>query len=246
MRTTFLAAALGLALAACNEDPGAGNGRGDHKPDPLPTPTGTSAAYPPPPYGFTVGSVIEDFDLPGFADAQVSNDALETLHFSDFYNPHAGDLTYAPADASADDRLYPPGSPYGAGQPKPLAMLVALGSVWCGPCNQEAKSLFPGKHAQYRACGGEIMYQLVESDVGTLADEANLRAWTKAYKIDYPAALDPLRKLNPLYADNSFPHAALLDTRTMKIVARYDALPDDVWTSAYEPLLDQACLAAHK
>jgi hypothetical protein len=244
MRTTFIAAALGLALAACNEDPGAENGQGDHKPDPLPA--STAKGYPEAPYGFAVGSVMEDFDFPGFGNAQVENQTVQTLHFSDFYNPHADDPTYAPADPSMDDRLYPKGSPYGEGQPKPRALLVALGSVWCGPCNQEAKTLFPGKRAMYRPCGGEIMYQLIESTAGTLSNDDNLRAWTKVYKIDYPAARDPMRKLNPLYADNSFPHAALIDTRSMKIVARYDALPDDVWATAYEPLLDQKCLAAQK
>lgn len=142
-----------------------------------------------------------------------------------------------------DDRLYPPGSPYGAGKPKPTALLVDLGSVWCGPCNAEAKDLFPALYAKYKPCGGEFLYQLVEGMVGTAATEANLKTWTKVYKVDYPATIDPGRQLSALYPTGSFPDGAIVDTRTMRVVEIIQGLPTDAFWASYEGLLDEACLS---
>ena len=76
----------------------------------------------------------------------------------------------------ADDRLYPAGSPYNGDtdtqQPKPRVLLIDIASVWCGPCNEEAKSEFPGLYAKYKPCGGQFLFQLAQgAGPGTPATE---------------------------------------------------------------------------
>jgi hypothetical protein len=247
MRSTLYrslgAIAIAAAIAGCNEDPGAENGEGDHKPDPLPTPTDTAPAYPPPPYDVSQGAVITDFEFEGFVNSVADNATLQAIHLSDFYNPHAGDASYQPDDPALDDRLYPPGSPYGAGKPKPTALFISIASVWCGPCNEEAKSLLPTLYAKYKPCGGQFLFQLAEGPMpGTTATEQNLRAWTKKYAVDYPATFDPSRSI---YSGNSFPVAVIVDTRTMKIVSFNVSVPDDSFWKTYESLLDPTCLASN-
>src|SRR4051812_40506822 len=68
-----------VALAGCNEDPGAENGMGDPRPTPLPPSTVTTAAYPPPPYEVSKGSTIDDFGFNGFVDAMTANGALQKI-----------------------------------------------------------------------------------------------------------------------------------------------------------------------
>jgi hypothetical protein len=232
--------ALAGLVAGCN-DPTNDLDDGTHRPAPVQPST---VPYPSGQQGVTKGDVIPNAKFEGFANAQASSDALQTITLGDFYNPHAGDASYQPASPDQDDRLHPPGSPYGAGQPKPTALLIDIASVWCGPCNQEAKSVLPGLYAKYHPCGGEFLFQLVQGPApGTAATEANLRAWTKAYKVDYPATIDTTRQLGGLYSGDSFPDAAVVDTRTMTVVAVIQGVPDDAFWAAYTSQLDAACLA---
>ena len=261
MRRTFLllpisillelrARSLGLLTSAvlllgCNEDPGADNGKGDHKPAPLTSSASSAPAYPAAPYGVSKGSTIDDYSFQGFVNAKASNATLQTIHLSDFYNPHADDASYDAPDPADDDRLFPPGSPYGQGSKKPKALLIAIASVWCGPCNQEAKSVFPGLYAKYKPCGGEFLFQLAEGAApGTPATEKNIRAWTTKYKVNYPATFDAAQQLSPLYSANSFPDSAIVDTRTMKIVEAVTGVPSEGFWKTFEAAIDPACIAA--
>ncbi|MBK7861875.1 MAG: hypothetical protein IPJ65_25320 [Archangiaceae bacterium] len=83
-----------------------------------------------------MGSVIKNYAFYGYANATVDKTALKQVQMADFYNP-------------TGTEVYPEGSPYSAGQPKPLALIVDRSAVWCSPCNYEAKNKLPGKHAQY-------------------------------------------------------------------------------------------------
>jgi hypothetical protein len=238
-----------IALASCNEDSGADIGRGDHEPAPFPAATSTSGAptYPPGPYGVSAGSIIESFSFQGFADAKASSAALQPISLGDFYNPHVNESTYAPASPAEDDRLYPPGSPYGAGKAKPRALLMDFASVWCGPCNQEAKSVLPGMYAKFSPCGGEFLFQLAQGTMpNTEATETNLRAWTTAYKVDYPATIDPAQQLTSLYGQ-SFPDSAIIDTSTMTIIELINGVPEDsFWGDFQNAVNNPACFAAGK
>lgn len=244
MRRPFFLAVIALA-GGCNDPANDLDPDGKYRPDPLTitTSTDTPLAYPEGPYSVAKGSIIPNVQLPGYPNAQADSSALTTIALSDFYNPHAGDPAYKPQSPDADDRLFPPGSPYGAGEKKPVALVIDIASVWCGPCNEEAKTLLPGLHAKYKPCGGDILFQLVESaSPGTPATESNLKTWTKVYKVDYPATIDPARQLSALYPTGSFPDAAVVDTRTMKIIEVIQGVPTDAFWASYEALLDQACL----
>lgn len=212
--------------------------------------------YPAGPYGISVGSSIANYDFLGFANAVVSHDAnnLQPVQLADFYNPHVDDATYTPVDAAHDDRLFPPGSALGAGQPKPRVLLIDVGSVWCPPCNDEAKTVLPAQHAKYAKCGGGILEMLADGPTpGTAATPAQLVAWTTKYKVDFPSALDPASKLNALFSQDAFPANIIVDTRTMKIVESINGEPDptdtakgggaDFWKLYEKTLNNPTCLA---
>jgi hypothetical protein len=235
---------LAVALAGCNQDPGADNGKGWDAPAPCPECV-SNVPYPVTSGVVKQSSIIPNFSFPGFVDAQAQDKALQTVALADFYNPHAGDASYQPgSDPSRDDRLFPPGSPYGAGTKKPTALLLDIASVWCGPCNQEAKSVLNGLYAKYKPCGGEFLFQLAEGAApGTPVTVPILQGWVSTYHVAYPATYDPGRQLFPLYNSDSFPDSAIVDTRTMRVVDVISGLPDDTFWSTFEGLLDASCLA---
>ncbi len=190
------------------------------------------------------GSVIPDFSFQGFVDAQAQGKTTQAIALYDFYNPHAGDASYQPVDPSDDDRLFPAGSPYGAGTPKPTALLLDIASVWCGPCNEEAKSVLNGLYARYKPCGGEFLFQLAEGAApGAPVTEQLLQSWLSVYHVAYPAVWDPAKQLFPLYNADSFPDSAIVDTRTMEIVDVVSGVADATFWTTYEGLLDPQCLA---
>jgi|HubBroStandDraft_6_1064221.scaffolds.fasta_scaffold167688_2 hypothetical protein len=252
MRSTLLPLLLGAlalaALAGC-ADP-SGNGLiSEHMPSPLPPDAAIPVEYPAPAAGFgiTAGAIIQNFSFQGFQDPELSTD-LSTVQLADFYNPHLDDPSYMPLPGADDDRFYPPGSLYNAGaktlQPKPRALLIDISSVWCGPCNQEAKDVLPGRYAMYKPCGGQFLFQLAQGpNSGTPATEQNLLAWTSAYKVNYPSSIDMLNQLSTLYGGQTFPDEVIIDTRTMAIVSVVTAVPDDEFWSTYEGQLTPGCLA---
>ena len=222
-------------LAGCNADPGADNGKGIDEPAPCPACAAGQVA---------MGAVIPAFSFHGFIGGQVQG-APATIAIYDFYNPHAGDASYQPVDPSQDDRLFPPGSPYGAGTKKPTALLVDIASVWCGPCNEEAKSVLNPLYAKYEPCGGEFLFQLAEGAApGAPVDEGLLATWVSQYKITYPSIWDPAKQLFPLYNSDSFPDSAIVDTRSMVVVDAISGVADAAFWSTFESHLDAACLAA--
>jgi hypothetical protein len=226
--------------AGCN-DPGTDTNEAAFKPAALPP---DMTEYPKGPYDLGQGATVRDQSFPGFANALADSAQIQTLSFADFFNPHVLDETYQPAGPEVDDRLFPPGSPYGAGKPKPRALLLDIASVWCGPCNEEAKDLLPAKHARYAPCGGEFFFQLADGpQPGTKVEEKHLRTWTKVYKVDYPATYDQEHLLSALYSAGTFPDAAVIDTRTMQMITVLQGVPNDALWSTFESLLDPACLA---
>jgi hypothetical protein len=232
-----LALVIAASLAGCNQDPGADNGKGIDEPAPCPECAAVSGIV-------QQGYAIPNFSFQGFVDSQVQHQTLDTITLYDFYNPHAGDASYQPADPTQDDRLFPPGSPYGAGTKKPRALLLDIASVWCGPCNQEAKSVLNGLYAKYKPCGGEFLFQLAEGAApGTPVTVPLLEAWVSMYHVSYPSTLDPAKQLLPLYNSDSFPDSAIVDTRTMEIVDVISGLADATFWTTFEGLLDPQCLS---
>lgn len=179
----------------------------------------TEVAYPTGPFGIGIGSVMPDFDFDGYAAPETNKATMQAIALGDFYNPHGLDASYQPASPAEDDRLFPAGSQYGAGQPKPTVLLIDVACVWCLPCNEEAGSILPALHALYKPCGGEFFLDLHDSaTVGIAASPKDLYNWIGMYKLNFPATLDPTYKLDQFFVQEAFPQNMVVDTTTMTIV----------------------------
>ncbi len=220
-----------MSAPGCNED----GTNGSDSPPPSFIPAVATVPYPTGTNGVETGDVVKDFEFDGFADPQVANTDLVKVHLSDFYNPHADDASYKPADPSVDDRLYPEKSPYGAGKAKPRALAINVGAIWCGPCNYEAKTELPLRYAKYRPLGGEFLFQLADGATqGNAATKKDLVNWTTKYKVDYPSTIDPVKALAKLFSANAYPANMIVDLRTMQIVAVVAGVPDEAYWGKFE------------
>lgn len=237
-------AGIALGLLGCSSEappPFAGGGE-----------TSPVEAYPPGPYGVGVGAQVSNYSFVGYADEQASHASMQLIQFADFYNPHAIDTLYQPtcsdgsgpcqADADCqktsaqqssgafcdDDRLYPPGSPYGARQPKPTVLAYDVASVWCGPCNLEAGCLLQPLHKRYAPCGAQFFLQLAQgpdSESGAPAVPKDLLTWDTTYKLSIPTAIAPANQSEPIWAEEAFPENILIDTTSMTIIDRSAGVP---------------------
>ncbi len=226
-----LGAGLSMVAIGCNED----GTNGSDSPPPDIAPVVMTLSYPAGPYNVQPGDVIADFGFTGFPNPKLENATLVLIKLSDFYNPHAGDASYLPADPSVDDRLFAADSPYGAGTKKPRAMAINIGAIWCGPCNYEAKTELPLHYTKYKPIGGEFLFQLADGATqGTAATPKDLTNWTKKYKVDYPSTIDPSKQLAALFDANAYPANMIIDLRTMRIVAVVSGVPDEAYWGKFE------------
>ena len=187
---------------------------------------GGGALYPAGPYGVNKGSIVDNFSFTGYADPSVDTAALVPIALADFYN-------------ETGDDVYPEGSPHGAGNPKPRALLIDVGSSWCGPCQQEASSVLPGKYAELAPRGAEFLFQLFDGpETGKNATEKDLKAWTKKFKSNYPSVIDPARQLAALFDPSAVPANFIIDTRTMELVELVIGAPSETFWSKFEATLD--------
>jgi hypothetical protein len=237
---------LGSLSLGCAGDTTSGGSSSNPQPTPAPEfPDGSgqaakaTTAYPTGPYGIKPGSVAANYQFVGFQKASAVNDSMQSIQLADFYNPHADDTTYAPADPSQDDRLFPAGSIYGEGTLKPKALAIDIASVWCGPCNYEAKTELPPQHAKFKPMGGEFLLQLADGATpGKAASPKDLFNWTKKYAVDFPATIDPTYSLGELFSANAFPANMIIDTRTMKIVVVVAGVPDAAYWAKFEKVIN--------
>jgi hypothetical protein len=185
--------------------------------------------------------------LEGYADPEARL-ATRAIHLSDFYNPHAFDATYHPDVAASDDRLFPPGSAYGAGAPKPTVLLVDVSAGWCDVCQHEAKVILPSLHEKYAPCGGQVLLLLADGPRGGIAaTPSDLLAWVRAFRVDYPAGIARGADVRTLFRLEAFPTNLIIDTTTMRIVEVANGVPpegDPFWEE-YERHLDTASAGCH-
>jgi hypothetical protein len=238
-------AAFGVGLVGCGgeeppvdpgDDPPVFPGGPGHEPVALPD-------YPAGPYGIGKGSVIANYQFVGYANSVAYNQTMQAIQLADFYNPHGRDPNYVPESPEKDDRLHGPGSQYGEGTAKPTVLLIDVASVWCGPCNLEAKTELPPRYAKYAPCGGQFLLQLADGPtVGEPATPTHLTNWTKKYQENFPAAIDPSYKLGSLFQSDAFPANMIIDTVTMTIVEVVAGVPSETFWAKYENLLaDPSC-----
>lgn len=213
---------VAFGLIGCGEEPV------EVAPTPsFPTGTGQhqrgSAAvqYAPGPYGMGTNSIIPNLDFAGFPNAMADTEGLKVIQLADFYNPTGTDV-------------FPEGSPYGAGEPKPKALLLVVSSVWCGPCNEEADLILPGKYAKYQPIGGEFLTLLADGpNQGVPAEPKNLYLWDKKYQVNYPSAIDPGTKV----LVDGYPTNFIIRTKDMRIIRI--GSPDAAFWAKYEDVLAQ-------
>jgi thiol-disulfide isomerase/thioredoxin len=185
-------------------------------------------AYPSGPFGIRVGSILPNYQFIGYPNALADSSALQTIQFADFYNPTGTDV-------------YPEGSPYGAGTPKPKALMLQFAAGWCGPCNYEADQILPDLLTKYKPMGGMFFMQLTDgNNPGTAAKTKDLNNWTAKYDVDYPATLDPTYKMSLLFEAAAYPANFIIDTRTMEIVEVLAgaAEPGDPFWDKFESVLN--------
>lgn len=187
----------------------------------------TGESYPDAPYGINVGSVVANYHFVGFANSVADSSDMQGVALSDFYNPHAGDPTYQPKTPADDDCLYPAGSIYGEGTPKPTALLLDVSAVWCPPCNAESRDTLPGEYANLHSRGAEFLLDLTDGpNPGTAATPTDLDMWTAEYHEDFPAVIDPEYELAALFAADFYPANLIVNTRNMKICKVVSGAPD--------------------
>ncbi len=202
-----LTAALGLAGCAEEEIPLFPQGTGQQK-------SGTATVeYPAGPFGISKESTVENYEFVGFPNALADTSGVRIVQLADFYNP-------------TGDAVFPEGSPYGAGEPKPRALLIVVSSVWCAPCNYEADQVLPGLYEKYRPLGGEFFLALADGPTpGVPAEMKHLYQWTQKYDVDYPAVTDPSSKLSALFEADAFPANIIVRTKDMKIMEVVSGAP---------------------
>lgn len=182
-------------------------------------------AYPAGPYGVIEGRVIANYAFVGYVNPVADSSMLQPIKLEDFYNP-------------TGTEVYPEGSPYGAGLPRPKALLINVSAVWCGPCQVEADEVLPVEYAKYKPLGGEFLLELADGPTpGTAALENHLGAWTKKFKVNYPSTIDPQYQLGALFDADAYPGNMIIRTRTMEIVDIVAGSPDQSFWSKFESVL---------
>lgn len=169
-------------------------------------------SYPAAPYGYDVGAVIPPYQFIGYVNfVQPILEGMQVLDLTELYNP-TGSGTFGE------------GSQYGAGTPKPKALMMTMGASWCGPCKLEAATVLPDKYALYRPMGGEFLMFLAQDVYGDPAGPSALNSWDQQYGVNYPSSIDPSGDVM-IHFENAFPGNLILDLRTMRIVARISGSP---------------------
>lgn len=188
------------------------------------TGTGGEPSYPAGPYGVARGQVIQNFEFSGFPAPDVDNSTMAPVRLQDFFNP-------------TGDGVFPEGSPLGAGTPKPRAVGVVVGAVWCAPCQEEARRDLPREYARVKPIGGELVFVLVDSnEPGSPATQQDLVRWTDTFHNVYPSVLDPSYAVGNVINASSFPANILIDTRDMSIVDIVAGIPPESYWDEFETL----------
>ncbi len=195
------------------------------------------AAFVPPSYpsdadwGVKVGQVIPNYVMIGLANSQdASLQGVQQLSLADFYNP-------------TGNGVFPDGHPF-AGKPKPKALSLGVAAVWCGPCNQEAKTELNPKFDEYKPKGGHFMNALVDGPIpGKGVKLADVQKWATAYKVAYSMMLDQNHQFEQMF-EPLLPSNAVVTTKDMKIQITISGAPIDPKSTPQPCVAKNACVGA--
>jgi hypothetical protein len=174
------------------------------------------ADYPEGPYGGALGDVAPDVCVEGWLDPAAANfdgAAMQTLCFSDFWDPEA-----------ASHRL----------------LLVNTAAIWCSACQVEyqgagSRDSLSAEVASRRDRGLRIL--------GTLFQDASRRparpedgvAWARAFEVDFAFGIDADFEMGAFADADVQPFNLVVDTRDMRVVHRVQGdNPDQLW-----PVVDE-------
>lgn len=198
-------------------------------------------------WGTAKQTVIPNWSFIGYANSEDPNlQGLQLIQLADFYNPHGYEYAACVEGGGSDcaeqfpDALFPEGSFWGAGQPKPRALSVGQSAVWCGPCNMEAKSILPGEYAKYKPLGGHFIVALIDGPKpGVSATYGDITKWTQKYEVAYSLVTDPSGLLPQLF-EPSLPSNAIIRTSDMRILRADAGAPSAAYWLAFEKVLESA------
>lgn len=183
------------------------------------------ASIYPGPYGIGIGSVIPNYRFFGHPRPNVDKANPRFLELADFYNPTGTDV-------------YPPGSPYGEGTPKPKALLLDRSAVWCVPCQIEAEQHIPPRRAAY-APRGEFLVTLDDgSNPGVVATREELDYWVTRFDINYPAVIDPNSTLSAIVGEDAYPGNVIVRTKDMKVIDWAVGTPTSAFWQTFEAVMN--------
>ncbi len=174
----------------------------------------TLKPYPPSPYGYVAGTVIQNYKWLGWTNPAAVNYTgdLEPIELADFYDP----------DGSKGIK----------------AIFINASARWCSVCKGEQKTIANQK-AVYGPKGVVFLETLFEDLDQYPATPDDLAAWTKTYKIDWIAVVDPNNKLSPFFDTTATPMNMIIDAKTMTIASIVTGLPDATWWSTHlDPLTE--------
>jgi thiol-disulfide isomerase/thioredoxin len=150
--------------------------------------------YPPPPYGFRAGRVIEDLSFQGQHDTNAdgkitSADTVSTISLHDYFQ---------------NSNIQ-------------VLVIVAL-AEWCGPCKMEAPGL-KTLYQQYQSAGGHVAFldAVLQNTSSLPATIANVDQWGNAYSVPYDMVQDGANQLGPYFVQQAFPMQMVIRTSDMQI-----------------------------
>ncbi len=183
------------------------------------------------PYGFDIGYVLPNYDFYGYANStDPSLQGVQYISMDHFYNPTGSEV-------------YPEGSPYGAGSPKPKALNMLTSALWCPPCNQEAKSILPGEYKKQKPLGGHFITVMIDgNDPGTAATFADITKWKDKYEVAYSLVVDPKEQVMSHY-EPAFPGNMIIRTKDMKVIKSVAGVPNATFWSTFEKVLNDEPIA---
>lgn len=152
--------------------------------------------YPPSPYGMRVGTTVPDTAFIGWRNPSATGfepDAVETIRFSDFYDP----------DGTKGIKL----------------IYVISSAEWCPPCRQEYSSFKnTGAAIDYKAKGVAFLGTLFQQNNEEPADYATGKRWGDQYSVNFPFVVDPTHKASLFATSGAIPFNFIIDARTMEMI----------------------------
>jgi len=238
----FTSAALAFGALGCNGSDAPGDGDGDGTkvvdapdfPDGTGQPSWNEEAEYPAATGYELGSAVPNFKFVGYGDYRdpAAGANLQYMKLADFYNP-------------TGDGVFPDGHMF-AGEPKPKALVIVMSSVWCGPCNQDAKDFLPDEYTYFKPLGGHIISVLIDGPTyGEPATIQHATNWANSYLSDWSAPdgtvyslfIDPAERVTALF-EPAFPSHLIVRTSDMKIMQRFTGVANQLFWQNFEGVIN--------